>query len=117
MGQPGRERILTLQGALKEEGIEVSIRKLCTILGYHRSNIYYAPKVPKKVANPDADLVKKVRAVIDQFPTYGTRRITWVLRKQDGVAYNHKRIHRIITMNGWQCRKRPSGLTACGWLL
>lgn len=109
MGQQGRDRILTLQGALHEDGIDASIRKLCNIMGYHRSNISYAPKAPKKVSNLDAHLVEKVKKVIERFPAYGTRRITWVLRKQDGIAYNHKRIHRIITMNGWQCRKRPSG--------
>jgi len=109
VGREGRDRILTLQGRLKEDGIKVSIRKLCRILGYHRSNIYYASKTPRSASKPEQRIVEKVRDIIDRYPAYGTRRITWVLRKEEGIAYNRKRIHRIIKMNGWQCIKRPSG--------
>jgi len=109
VGHEGRDRILSLEGHLKEDGIEVSIRKLCRILGYHRSNIYYEPKRARRVLKPEQSIVEKVRDIIDRYPFYATRRITWVLMKEEGIAYNRKCIHRIIKMNGWQCRKRSSG--------
>ena len=41
----GRDRILTLQSELLEEGIRTSLRTdLRTCLGYNRSNVYYTPE-------------------------------------------------------------------------
>jgi hypothetical protein len=35
-------RIPTLQGQLLEDGIRASSRKICSVLGYNQSNLYYS---------------------------------------------------------------------------
>lgn len=110
MGDFGRDRILTLQGVLLEDGIRVSIRKICRVLGFNRSNVYYAQRPTKKrTAAMDSWLVEEIRKVIEEFPAYGTRRITAVLRRRHRKAFNHKKIHRIVKERCWQCWKRPCG--------
>ena len=45
MGKLRGDRILTLQGQLLEDGIRASIRTICSVHGFNRSNIYYAPNI------------------------------------------------------------------------
>jgi len=92
VGELRGDRILTLQGQLLEDGIRTSIRIICSVLGYNRSNVYYAPKAkPKKAIPPDPQLVEAIRDVIERFPEYGTRRITVVLRRERKMIINRKR--------------------------
>jgi hypothetical protein len=66
VGELRGERILTLQGQLLEGGIRASIRTICSVLGYKRSNVYYAPKQESKKADPsDLQLVKAIRSIIE----------------------------------------------------
>jgi hypothetical protein len=93
VGDFGRDRILTLQGELMEDGIRASIRKICNVLSYNRSNVYYTEKPRKKhVKTAETWLVDEVRKVIEEFPEYGTRRITAVLRRRHQKSFNHKKI-------------------------
>ncbi len=110
MGDFGRDRILTLQSELLEEGIRASLRRICDVLGYSRSNVYYAPERKAK-AKPAFDpwLVEEIRKVIEEYPEYGTRRITVVLRRRHRMALNRKKVHRIVKEHGWQRWKRPYG--------
>jgi len=110
VGEPRGDRILTLQGQLLEDGIRASIRKICAVLEYNRSNLYYATTARKRQTRRDDEwLEAEVRAVIDEFPEYGTRRITAVLRRKHAVRINRKRVHRLIKERGWQRWKRPYG--------
>lgn len=36
MGNVGRDRILTLQGELREDGIRTGLRKICAVFGFTR---------------------------------------------------------------------------------
>ena len=107
MGKLGRDRILTLQSDLEEDGIQVSLRKLCRVLGNNRSQIYYKTTVRKK-RRTEKWLEEAIRKVIEQYPEYGKRRITVLIRREYGEI-NHKRIHRIIKLQGWQRWKRSYG--------
>ncbi len=110
MGELRGDRILTLQGQLLEDGIRASIRTICTVLGYSRSNIYYAPRKDSRKAAPvDPQLVESIRDIIERFPEYGTRRITAVLRRERKTNINRKKVHRIVKEQGWQRWKRPYG--------
>jgi putative transposase len=110
VGEPRGDRILTLQGQLLEDGIRASIRKICSVLEYNRSNLYYSTRSRRKRLRPEDEwLEKEIRAVIDVEPEYGTRRITAVLRRKHGPTINHKRVHRIVKDRGWQRWKRPYG--------
>jgi putative transposase len=93
-----------------EDGIRTSIRKICMVRGVTRSNVYYREKTKKTFqhAAPMAR-VEEIRGVIEEYPEYGTRRITAVLRKRHKKAMNRKRIHKMVKEQGWQRWKRPSG--------
>ena len=73
MGEPARgpryggDRSLPLQGQLEEDGIRASIRRICTVLGCHRSNVYYRSKAKaKRTAKTDAWLVEEIRKIIKE---------------------------------------------------
>jgi len=80
VGNFRRDRILTLQGERMGDGTRASIRKICDVLGFNRSNVYYTEKPRKKhVETSETWLVDEVCKVIEEFPEYGTRIITAVL--------------------------------------
>ncbi len=58
----------------------------------------------------DHDLVLCIRRIIEEFPTYGVRRIHAVLKFRDGLKVNRKKVHRIIKLNGWQKTEKPRGM-------
>jgi putative transposase len=59
----------------------------------------------------DEDLASEIRRVIDLFPYYGVRRITWRIRKnQPDRAVNWKKVHRILKLKGWVLNKKPRGM-------
>jgi len=80
------------------------------VLGFNRSNVYYEGRQAKKRCKRfDTWLVDEVRKVIEEFPEYGTRRITAVLRRRHKKSFNRKKIHRIVKEHCWQRWKRPYG--------
>lgn len=93
---------------MRAEGKAVSLVQLCRWFGVPRSTVYY--RAQRRAAAPlDAAVVALVRRVIEANPTFGVRRITAIVRRQLAAAVNRKKIHRIITTNGWQVRQRPQG--------
>jgi hypothetical protein len=88
---------LTQQGQLLEDRIRASIQKICSVLEYNRSNLYYTTKAWRKLSRQDDEwLEKEIRAIIDMEPVYWTRRITAVLRRKQGPTINRKCVHRIV---------------------
>jgi putative transposase len=66
------------------------INKLCEVLGVPRSSAYYEPR-------PDEDrpLLDALIEVAGQWPTYGYRRLTKQLQREDH-AVNTKRVRRLM---------------------
>jgi putative transposase len=62
----------------------------CDILGCARSSYYYRPKQRDETEIKDA-----IDAVAAEWPTYGYRRVTAQLRRQEWVV-NHKRVRRLM---------------------
>lgn len=99
-----------MKSELEAEGKMISIKKLCHYFGFSRSSFYYQIKARKRRSKPlDKKLVEKLRAIINENPTYGLRQLTAVLRKKLGKRINRKAVHRIIKANGWQVRKKQTG--------
>ncbi|WP_157449176.1 IS3 family transposase [Deinococcus peraridilitoris] len=69
----------------------VSQRRAAQLLGMHRSSLRYQnkPRSPSTAA-----LTARIRALAEQYPTYGYRGIHVVLR-QERWQVNRKRVHRI----------------------
>ena len=66
-----------------------------------RSTFYDAPSL----AVDDAEIVSRMRAICDEFETYGYRRVGAALRQQ-GVVVNAKKVRRLMREHDLQPRRR-----------
>ena len=69
-----------------------------------RSKHYYKSKKDK---HKDLAVLKAIKAIALDFPSYGYRRVTAALRRKDMIV-NHKKVHRIMRENGILCSIRRS---------
>ena len=93
--------ILELQQALKDDGVFVSLVKLCGWFGVPRRTVYYKPtKAEPKVQD---QFVKPIKAMIEENPSFGYRTVAHLL------DMNKNTVQRVFQMMGWQVRKRPVG--------
>jgi putative transposase len=87
------------------------VKVICDTLGVARSNIVKRVDMRTTCSNKscfnreaDKDLLEMIRGLVDQRPTYGYRRITALLnqklRKNQQKLVNHKRVYRLMKMNG-----------------
>lgn len=76
--------------------MDYPVTTICAVLDLPRSNFYH--RVHEK---DDADLRVALLDLVGQYPTYGYRRLTALL-KRAGWTVNHKRIQRIMTEMGLQ---------------
>lgn len=93
--------MLKVQG---ETGYPLAI--ICRVLEVPRSTIYYKAKErPEMPLN--LTLVERIRELVNEFPTYGYRRVWAKLRFGKGLKITQKTVHRIMRKKGWLCRQRP----------
>jgi transposase InsO family protein len=95
--------------------MELSERRACRILEQPRMTQRYETKQPDK----DKPIIKAMKKIASEHPSYGYRFITAKLR-QEGWQVNHKRVHRLWRKEGLQvpyrrkARKSPgSSANAC----
>jgi hypothetical protein len=69
-----------------------------------RSKHYYKPKKDKY---KDLGILDKIAGIALDFPSYGYRGITAHLRRE-GIITNHKKVYRIMRVNGICCSIRRS---------
>ena len=69
-----------------------------------RSRHYYKSK---KDAKKDSAILDAIKAIAEDFPSYGYRRVTAALMRDDMIV-NHKKVHRIMRENGILCSIRRS---------
>jgi len=76
--------------------------------GTPRSSLYRLRKspVPRRGKPSNDEPLNAILELARQYPTYGYRRITAMLRRQ-GLAVNHKRVLRIMSENNLLVVKRP----------
>ena len=91
--------ILCLQQGLVQDGVVVSLVKLCRWFQSPRRTVYYrstksAPKVQEQLLDP-------IKAMIEENPSFGDRTVAHLL------GYNKNTVQRIFQIKGWQVRKRP----------
>jgi putative transposase len=88
---------------VREEHPEMSIERLCSLMGLSRS-WYYARRVAaEKKAHKDVELRDAIERIVLEFPGYGYRRVTAALRRQ-GWSVNHKRALRIMREESLLCQ-------------
>lgn len=79
------------------------VKLLCEVLALPRSSWYFKPAKPDEAA-----LQRAVEQVVEQFPTYGSRRVTHQLRR-DNVQFKtigRKRVRRVISEMGLKLRRK-----------
>ena len=70
---------------------DYSVRQICEVLGFTRSNLYYHPKqAPCEVVLRD-----EIKMLALRYPTYGYRRITQFLKRM-GYSVGSKRVARLM---------------------
>lgn len=74
------------------------VKSICEVLGLPRSSFYHQPKTEGNAA-----LCVLLHDLAAQYPTYGYRRLTALLRRQ-GWLVNRKRVQRLMAEMGLQRR-------------
>ena len=75
---------------------EYPVTSICGVLGLARSSFYHRPKPVD-----EDDLRATLLELAGQYPTYGYRRLTALL-KRTGWTVNHKRVQRLMVEMGLQ---------------
>lgn len=83
------------------------MRRICVVLQVSRSAFFQRkPTAPKPEKDGALALIKAVRKIIGEHPTFGYRRIWAILRFKEGFEVNRKRVYRILRKNRWFCNQR-----------
>lgn len=93
--------IETIHQGLKEEGVVVSISKLCKWFDVPRRTVYYRPVKAEPVVQ--ARFSEPIKAMIEASPSFGYRTVAHLL------GFNKNTVQRVFQLMGWQVRKRPVG--------
>ena len=88
----------------------MEIRRLCRDLDLSRSSLYVVAPQGRALAQADLLLVKRIHQLIQQYPTYGYRRVWALLRYREGQLVNRKKIYRLMKLKGWML---GSGVKVC----
>jgi putative transposase len=88
----------------RQAQVELSVRRLCALLGVGRSWYYACPDAPTR-NTPDLALRDAIERVVLEFPGYGYRRVTHALRRE-GWAVNHKRVLRMMRQESLRCQRK-----------
>ena len=83
---------------------QLSVRRLCALLGVGRSWYYARPGTPTQ-AERDVALREAIERIVLEFPGYGYRRVTMALARE-GWAVNHKRVLGVMRRESLLCRLR-----------
>ncbi len=81
---------------------ELSVRRLCQLLGVNRA-WYYARSTTPSQAERDVALRDAIEQIVLELPGYGYRRVTKALQRA-GWAVNHKRVLRIMRQEALLCQ-------------
>ena len=97
MVTPGQRRAVITH---TQETAALSERQACRFLGVHRSLVRYRSCRP-----PEAELRGRLKELAEQHPSWGSPRLTWLLRRE-GRVVNHKKVERLYREEGLTVRRR-----------
>lgn len=90
---------------IKQYKDQYSVRTLASALGLSRSRVYALRNTEEKMhterrSNEDEKkILKMIEDLVRQYPFYGYRKITAILRVQRGILINRKTVYRIMRQN------------------
>ena len=88
----------------------ISVRSQCSLLGIHRSGIYYAPAGEKK---ENLTLMRLMDERQLDYPTHGILQMQDYLR-DEGYAVNYKRVRRLLRLMGLRAIYPQKNLSKLG---
>jgi putative transposase len=94
---PGQRRAVITHA---QETAALSERRACRFLGVHRSLVRYRSCRP-----PEAELRGRLKELAERHPSWGSPRLTWLLRRE-GRVVNHKKVERLYREEGLTVRRR-----------
>ena len=97
MVTPGQRRAVITHA---QETAALSERRACRFLGVHRSLVRYRSCRP-----PEAELRGRLKELAERHPSWGSPRLTWLLRRE-GRVVNHKKVERLYREEGLTVRQR-----------
>ena len=89
-------------GQVREEHPEMSVERLCELMGVSRS-WYYERPTPEERVHRDVELRDAIERIVLEFPGYGYRRVTKELHRR-GWTVNHKRVLRVMRRESLLCQ-------------
>ena len=93
--------MVAIQQGLREEGLEVSMAKLCRWFSMARRSVYYRPTKAAPAVKPA--LATPIKALIEEEPSFGYRTVAGLL------GMNKNTVQRIFQIKVRQVRKRAVG--------
>lgn len=87
-----------------------STRFICRVLGVARSALYrhQTATAGSAVTTAEDALLVRIKQLIEQYPTFGYRRIWARLRFGDQLRINRKRVYRLMKAHGWLIYQRSA---------
>lgn len=77
--------------------LPISIRRQCSLLSFTRSAYYYEPR---PVSDDDLKLMNRIDEIFTDNPDYGSRFMRKILKREDCISVNRKRIVRLMRKMG-----------------
>lgn len=84
----------------------VSERRSCQVLRVNRARLYRAIGTTRRRGRTAPPWLERLRQLIQQYPTFGYRRLWVLLRFREGRLINRKAVCRALKQNGWFVRQR-----------
>ncbi len=78
------------------------------MLGVSRAGLHRIDGTARRRKAADPPWTERLREWIQQYPTFGYRRLWVLLRCRDGVVVNRKAVYRVLKQKGWFVHQRIS---------
>ncbi|MCI3922720.1 IS3 family transposase [Paenibacillus sp. TRM 82003] len=78
----------------------ITISRQANLLSIHRSSVYRQPPKEKTIPDEDLFLMRRIDELHTDHPTWGYRTITKVIRRDDKLCVNRKKIRRLMREMG-----------------
>ena len=85
---------------------DVSERRSCRVLGVGRAGLHRTAVTEGRRRPADPPWTERLREWIQQYPTFGYRRLWVLLRSRDGILVNRKAVYRVLKQKQWFVHQR-----------
>jgi putative transposase len=80
--------------------LHLTISRQADLLSINRSSIYRDPPKEKTISDEDLFIMRRIDAIHTAHPTWGYRTITKIIRRDDEILVNRKKICRMMKFMG-----------------